>query len=672
MTFLKIEQEELHAIGNRLLGGFVDRRPPFEIFTELNEAFLQATNSEYGFIARVFRNQDGPYIKTLALSNIAWNDETRRLYSENAERGMVFDNVNSIFGQVLKTGRIYISHDAPNDPNKSGIPVGHPRLERFLGIPVVRNEVLIGMVGLANGDDYCEPLVDELEKLTTLTSHIMYATGLQQDFMPDGNYFRRSQAIINSFRSGVLSIDEYGIVSDANPAAAMIFGYEPEEILGAKIQSLIPPTGEEPFYDVNGNLSLKNAVVTEPFEATGTKKEGSFFPVEVSADVVNASGKLTATFVIRDITEAKKNERQKNEFISIVSHELRTPLTAAHSALSMLVNEKDCPVSPQVRAELLQMAHRNCDRLARLVDDILDYEKLNIGKIDFEFAREDLDAIVTPVLQTTSILANLSDIKLDFILPEQPIQVLADGMRIARVLINLVTNAIRVSDSGSVVQLEVEHDVSESMIRFSVTDEGPGIPPENLKLIFDPFKQFDESPGSAGLGLAICKAIVDKHESRIQCESEIGKGTKFYFDLIEYCEVNPTVILGGHRSDRNIVWLEQDLQQFELAVANLTHPRLNFHWAGNAQIAKKRLNEKPIDLMLLGHPVAMESTDQLVQEIRGCDELKDLPIIVYSNGLSNSFEQKLKGMKVECTIKRSWNAQELNQRVMDLLGVEAL
>ena len=668
MSFLSLPAIELAEVGNQLVSGFIDRRPPYEIFTELNSSFIRATGSDYGFIGRVFRNQDGPYLKTLALSNIAWNDETRKLYAENAESGMVFDNINTIFGRVLITGKLYIANDAPNDPYAAGTPMGHPELDRFLGIPIVRNDVLIGMIGLANGNNYCPELVDELQTLIATTSHIMYATGLQQDLIPDGNYFRQSQAIINSFRSCVMTINDEGNVKTANPAASILFGYEPGEMLGLRVQTLIPPTGKEPFYGRNNELDLRPNSGSEPIEATAAKKEGSFFPVEVAVDLVAGSDGRESTFVIRDVTVEKSNERQKNEFISTVSHELRTPLTAIHLALSLLVNDHSHELEPAMRNDLMQMAHRNCERLARLVDDILDYEKLKLGKLKFNFEPVELDQIINPVLQTVSILAELSKVQIEIDRPTGPCKVTADAIRISRVLINLMTNSIRVSKAGSKIRLGFVPVPEYSKLRVEVDDEGPGIAAERISEIFQPFKQLEENQGSAGLGLAICKQIVEKHYGELACNSTIGSGTRFYFQLYEHQEVNFFDGASELQRQKSVLWVERDIQQFELAVSNLEESeQLEIHRVENSQVAKLFANENPVDLLVLAHPLIPESTQSFLRRVRDLKPASKLPVIVYSSGIPSELQNELNELGIYCPLQKSWNMKELREQISTCL-----
>ena len=665
----QIESERLVETANQLVARFVDRTPHFEMFMELNEALLNVTQSEYGFVARVYRNEKGPFIKTVALSNIAWNEETQKLYAENAEKGMVFANLDTLFGEVLKTGKIYIAEDASNDPKAAGIPSGHPRLDRFAGIPVLRKGILIGMIGLANGVGYCEQMVDELRPLLDITSHILHATGLQEQLIPDGNYFRQPLAILNSFKSGIISIDDSGKIISTNPSAAMIFGYASDEIIGQRIQSLIPPSGSNELYSAENALDLRPHLFGRSFETTGVSKIESYFPVEVTVDEVVQSDPKQFALVIRNITEEKKRERFKNEFISMISHELRTPLTAVHLSLSMLDSIEHRPTQQQELDEMVAIATRNCERLVNLVDEILDYEKLNLDEIEFCFHPVDLKTVIQTVKETTKILADQSEIELAFTLANEDIFLAADANRLSQVLINLITNAIRVSKPGATVHIGFNR-INSNQIRLSVTDSGPGISPDDITHIFEPFKQTQKNASGAGLGLAICKRILDSHDTSLECISQLGHGSTFQFDLFEYCKLNPSIEIKSRDSQQHVLWVEGNKPHFEFTHDAIQLPEVRYHRKANCQLAKEFLNHHEVDLIVVEFPFALENCDSFFQQIRTCEAFREIPIVLYSNSIPQDLKISLDDLNVVHDIKKSWNHENLKNRIRSLLGKE--
>jgi signal transduction histidine kinase len=232
-----------------------------------------------------------------------------------------------------------------------------------------------------------------------------------------------------------------------------------------------------------------------------------------------------------DVSERRRLDRMKDEFISTVSHELRTPLTSLRAALGLIaggVLEK----RPEKLAQMLDVAIGNCDRLVRLVNDILDFERIGSGRLPLH--REKANAVdllrrAADLQQTAASHSNIT-----FRIDAQPVDVMVDIDRTLQTLTNLMSNAIKFSHHGEEIRLSAAA-TSDSEVTFEVEDHGRGIPPEKLEIIFERFQQVDASDsramGGTGLGLAICRAIVEQHGGKIQVHSTLGKGSTFGFTM---------------------------------------------------------------------------------------------------------------------------------------------
>jgi PAS domain S-box-containing protein len=233
---------------------------------------------------------------------------------------------------------------------------------------------------------------------------------------------------------------------------------------------------------------------------------------------------------IEDITDSQVVETMKSEFLSIVSHELRTPLASIRGSLGLLAAGifKNQPESAQ---EMLDIATHDTERLVRLVNDILDLERLNSHKVNLDLQWCDAATLLQQSIDTVQSLAAESNI---FLSVESPsMQIWADSDRILQTLVNLVSNAIKFSLPETTITLSVQ-DQAEQVL-FQVKDQGRGIPADKLETIFGRFQQVDASDsrqkGGTGLGLAICKSIVQQHGGKIWVESVLGEGSNFYFTL---------------------------------------------------------------------------------------------------------------------------------------------
>ncbi len=236
--------------------------------------------------------------------------------------------------------------------------------------------------------------------------------------------------------------------------------------------------------------------------------------------------------ITHDITDRKEAERLKSEFVSTVSHELRTPLTSIHGSLGLLVSGAAGTVSKQCSA-LLDIAHKNTGRLVRLIDDILDVEKLDAGKMAFDMKPYQVDELLGQALEANNAYADKFAVKLRCTATVPGAEISIDADRFAQVMANLISNAVKYSPEGSEVDISA-HSMG-GYIRFSVTDCGPGIPLHFRDRLFHHFTQADSSDtrqkGGTGLGLSISKSIVERMGGTIGFMTEENQGTTFYFEL---------------------------------------------------------------------------------------------------------------------------------------------
>jgi signal transduction histidine kinase len=238
--------------------------------------------------------------------------------------------------------------------------------------------------------------------------------------------------------------------------------------------------------------------------------------------------------IVRDITERYGIERIKDEFISVVSHELRTPLTAIRGSLGLL-NSGFYAGQPDRVAELLTIALNNSERLTRLINDILDLERLQSGKTKLVKEPCQVAALTQQAIESVGVLAESAGVTL--IQETEDLEIFAAPDALVQTLTNLLSNAIKFSPCDSVVSLttSIERQDNHSFLRFAVRDCGTGIPADKLTSIFDRFQQVNVSDsrrkGGTGLGLAICKSIVGQHGGKIWVESVLGEGSVFYFTI---------------------------------------------------------------------------------------------------------------------------------------------
>jgi signal transduction histidine kinase len=234
--------------------------------------------------------------------------------------------------------------------------------------------------------------------------------------------------------------------------------------------------------------------------------------------------------VLRDVSERRAVDRMKDEFISIVTHELRTPLTSIRGALGLLRGGAAGELPPKA-TRMVEVATSSSDRLIRLINDILDVERMAADKLSLTPELTTAESLVKATVSEMAALAEASGITLR--VGKTPGVVWADFDRVVQALTNLVGNAVKFSPTGSTVDLGAEE--LDGWVQFDVRDRGPGIPADQFTAVFEHFRQADASDtrqkGGTGLGLAICRGLVEAHGGRIWVSSILGKGATFSFTL---------------------------------------------------------------------------------------------------------------------------------------------
>ncbi|MCW8915698.1 MAG: CHASE domain-containing protein [Magnetovibrio sp.] len=450
----------------------------------------------------------------------------------------------------------------------------------------------------------------------------------------------RIRAVLETAADGIITIDTSGIVETFNREAEHIFGRSAANVIGQNVKCLMP----EPFRsDHDGYLSRykqrgHSDAVNINRELNGLRSDGTIFPIELTISEMHVGGKIMFTGVVRDITERKENDRIKREFISTVSHELRTPLTSIKGALGLLMAGVSGDL-PKRMQEMLNIAHNNCDRLVRLINDILDIEKIAAGKMEFRMETLDLVEVLRQALDANKAYGeNLNiSMKLDSC-PDEAL-ILGDHDRLQQVMANLLSNAAKFSPSGGEVLIRCIRTGggANSGYRVEVIDHGSGIPDEFRDQLFKRFAQVDTSDirqkGGTGLGLSICRAIIDYHKGEIDFISKAGEGSTFFFEVPQwtsaqmkdqYVSETPTSPL------RRILVCEDEPDIAAFMQLLLERENYAVDIAYDAQDARDHLAKHEYAAMTVDIALPGEDGLSLIRSLRDHKETRDLPIIVVS------------------------------------------
>lgn len=340
--------------------------------------------------------------------------------------------------------------------------------------------------------------------------------------------------IVEIADDAIVSIDSNQSITLFNTGAEKIFGYSAAEVIGQPLDLLLPKR----FTSAHHQQITQFGQSPSPTRRMGERREiycchknGTEFPAEATISGLNLGGEAIYIVYLRDVSARKQVERMKDEFVSIVSHELRTPLTLIHGSLGMLASGLLQPDS-QREQRLLQIATDSIERLVRLINDILDIERIKPGKVKIEKENCNVSDLVEKAVNVMQPLAHKATVMLS--VSSLAMQLWADPNRIVQVLTNLLSNAIKFSPPGNTVWLTVEQQNNE--ILFRVKDRGRGIPTDKLDTIFERFQQVDstDSRKHEGTSLSICRSIVQQHDGRLWLESVLDEGSIFYL-LLPIC-----------------------------------------------------------------------------------------------------------------------------------------
>ena len=338
----------------------------------------------------------------------------------------------------------------------------------------------------------------------------------------------RTRSIIESMPVGLLILDGEGRIQLTNPQMETMFGFRGEELLGEFMSSLFPKAVE--FSPRNFSAGACEKLIGRVREFDAQRKNGDIFPAQLSFVKYRSGEGAPLLINVLDVTERHVVERLKRDFVTTVSHELRTPLTSIRGSLTLLAVGALGPLADQAH-RAVKIAERNCLRLVGLLNDLLDIEKLESGKMDMVFERVSLFAVIDRAVESVRSFADQYSIKID--VSGSDCDVCVDADRIIQLLVNLLSNGCKYSPREATVLVSLTEE--DEYVRIAVTDSGRGIPPDAVAHIFERFQQVEPDDakrrGGTGLGLAICRAIVEQHNGTIGVESQPGQGSTFWVRL---------------------------------------------------------------------------------------------------------------------------------------------
>ncbi len=513
------------------------------LFDGLLDDLLSSTGSAYGFIAQVLVDADGRFLRTWAMTDISWNEATRAMFAQYGPRGMEFHNLDTLFGRVVTTAEPVISNEPLKDLRAAGRPNGHPPLDSFFGMPILKGGEVKGVIALANRPGgYDDSLVHFLAPLAATVGSLLEAAMVEKAGAEARRRQQRSEelhlSIVESAADAIVTFGEGGRILLANAAAKQLMGVGDAELVGDRLFRFVPPASFRKAVERSRRAVESGASV----ELWVRRRDGSEHPVEATVVQVEGDDGHLTTVIARDITARKDLERAlrsardaaesaaraKDELLAGMSHELRMPLNAVIGLSAVLQRELHGPLTEKQREYVAQIESSG-RHLLQVITNILDMAKAEAQRIEPKFARHDPATIVAEAVGLTGDLAVGKGLSLTTAIDPGLPAIWVDAIRARQIMLNLLSNAVKFTEAGG--RIDITARVDDAAVAITVTDTGIGIAPENHDTIFEAFEQVDSTLArrfeGTGLGLALSRSLAELQGGSITVESTLGVGSAF-------------------------------------------------------------------------------------------------------------------------------------------------
>jgi PAS domain S-box-containing protein len=526
-------------------------------------------------------------------------------------------------GRVWETAQQLWVYDVTADKNFPYIDEAKAAgIHSAFSFPIMAQNKVLGVIEFMTRERQTpdEAMLKMMSAITAQTGQFIQRKIAESSFRENENY---KTAILEAASDSIMTINEVGTILSYNPRTTEIFEYFPNELKNKNIDILLPDLSKK----------LKHLVGKLAAEFIAVRKNGENFPAELTLSRMYLSRQNVFVCIIRDITERKKVEKLKNEFVSVVSHELRTPLTSIRGSLGLLLGGTVGNYTDKAK-KLLDIANSNCERLLLLINDILDIEKIEAGKMDFHLSPVNIVDLIRETIDSNKLYADKYGVRVNLMKHDDDVMVNVDASRLIQVMTNLISNAVKYTSANGNVDISVIQ--RSDIVRVTVTDYGAGVPENFRATIFQKFSQADSSSNrnqsGTGLGLSICKTIIEKFGGSINFTSKPNKETIFYFDLPKYYADAKSVVepIVKVETTSKLLICEDDQDQAEYLRELLKEAGIYADIAYSATQAKECLAERKYSGLLLDLLLPDQDGIAFIRQLRDDEKTRSLPIIVLS------------------------------------------
>jgi len=505
----------------------------------------------------------------------------------------------------------------------------------------------------------------------------------------------RYRTVVTTTIDGIITISDRGTIEFVNPALEQLFGYTSAELIGQNVNMLMPSPDHDKHdgYLENYRRTGKRHVVGNVREVMGRRKDGTTFPLQLAVGECDTGGRRLFIGAIQDITDRRRAQsaleeatrsaesanRAKSEFLATMSHELRTPLNGVIGMMDLLLSTE---LTPEQR-RFAWLAKSSGDTLLSLISDILDFSKIEAGKLELESNDFDLRYAVENVAASFASRAEGKGLELvAAVHPDVPCLLRGDPGRLQQILLNLIGNAIKFTDRGEVsLRVTMSRNDSDTVgLRFVVRDTGPGIPADRLNRLFQSFSQVDSSStrraGGSGLGLAICMRLAELMGGEIGVDTELGKGSAFWFtaSLRKGTSAHPNLrpIPAALRCVRALI-VDDNATNREVLSEMLSAWHVDHDCAAHAEDAIGRMRAarregRPFGLALVDMQMPDQDGCTLARRVKSDSDLREAVLVLLSSHAADMNDEWLKEQGFAGGLMKPIREPQLFALLMQLLS----